>query len=715
MFKPTSSRGLALLTMAALLSACGGGSHSGSVVPTVGGGGSGGDQPAGTPATATFSFTIVKDAAGSAGRVRPAYVSLATKSISIQVTDTKNTGDNSDIYANVPAALKAVQSVNFANLTGNPNTPGQCGTDPSNPGNYKCTGTYQLPVGTNTVAISDWSGNGATGNKLSGQIGTYVTLQGAANAYSVILDANAATTSVSGTTSCTNGPIGASFGSIGTTPQTLTVGFTDLSGKTIVAPGLPTIQVLDHNGVWQPASGTINGSGGTVAFAVNQSAQTVTLTPSNSGITSVSVNVRGVPPSGTDGLSFAATKAFTYSAGVALPSSFLTVIEQLGAASGQLDLYTVSLGATDTFTPYHTINNGTALAVTSSLNEGKPDIDNPRAMLFNATGDILLANGGQGGTGGDFGDFACIPSGAISTGAAISTTSSTNALDPQSIELGTDNSVVIGNVPASATYNAVTYVLGSVYAPAAASRSIANGSSLGTFAVVALPTAPQAGTFAAAITNGTTVSRVTIKSPDGTETNLTDSTIYDPQALAWDGTNGQLAIAGGVNGTGQAYLDFYTIAGTKVKSIIIRNDGGGNSLLEGDLLAASADGHIAVAGVGATGLPEVQVYDNTATRATVGGDIPFDACVDAGCSSNVYGLNAVVTSVHFLSNTKLLVTLSDTSTIAKQGVYIYDISQLVAPCTCFDPFTGLQQANSPKATGFQQFSTNPPLGAAYKP
>lgn len=129
----------------------------------------------------------------------------------------------------------------------------------------------------------------------------------------------------------------------------------------------------------------------------------------------------------------------------------------------------------------------------------------------------------------------------------------------------------------------------------------------------------------------------------------------------------------------------------------------------------SPNGHIAVAGVGASGLPEVQIYDNTANRATVGADIPFDACTTAICSANVYGTNPVVTSVHFLSDTKLLVTLSDTGLVAKQGVYIYDISQLASPCTCFDPITGLQQANSPEQTGFQQFSTNPPLGAAYKP
>jgi len=713
MFNPSHRRGLALLVTAAILTACGGGSHSG-VVPSLGNGPGGGGPGAGTPVTARFAFTI-KGATGAASQVRPAYVSLATKSISLVVTDTKNAADNSDIYANVPAALKDLQIVDFANLTGDPNTPGQCGPDPSNPGNFKCTATFQLPVGINTVTIVDWSATDATGSKLSQQIGDYTTVQGAANAYAVILDGNAASTSVSGTTSCTNGPIGASFGSTGTTPVVLNVGFTDLAGKTIVAPGLPTIQVQDNTSTYRSTNGTISGTGGTIAFSIDQNAQTITLTPSTAPITGATLFVRGVPPNATDGLNFSALKSFGYTVGTAPPAGFLAVVEETAPASGKVDLYTVTLGATDTFTPYTVAGGGTSLAVTNSLNESKPNVDNPRAMLFNATGDLLIANGGQGGTGGDYGDFACIPAGSIATGAAVSTTSSTNADDPQSIEIGTDNSVAIGNVPTTAALNASTYTLGSVYTAAPSTRSIVNTSSLGTFDLAALPTAPQAGTFAAAITNGTTVSRVTIKSPSGSESNVTDPTIYDPHALGWDAANAQLVVAGLVNGSGQAYLDFLTVGGTIVKSIVIRDDGSGNSLMEGDLLAASPNGYVAVAGVGASGLPEVQVYDNTATRAPVGGDIPFDACTTAGCTTNVYGTNPVVTSVHFLSDTKLLVTLSDTGLVAKQGVYIYDIGQLVAPCTCFDPITGLQQANSPKQTGFQQFSTNPPLVAAYKP
>ncbi len=642
---------------------------------------------------------------------RRKYVSSATKSVSVQVTDTKNAGTIADIYANVAAALKAVQVANFANMTGNGSIAGQCGTDPSNGGNYKCTATFQLPIGINTITITAWDAAGGTGNKLSQQISTVTTSQGAANAYAISLDANASAMTISGTAACTNGPVGASFGSVGTTPVTMSVTFTDPAGKTITAPGLPLIQILDNTSTYQSAAGTINGTGGNVSFTINQSAQTITLTPSNSAVTSATVSVKGVPANGGDGLTFAQTKSFSFSTGAAPPPSFLAVVEQTGANSGKIDLYTVTLGGSDTFSPYAV----QSLATTSSLNEGKPDVDNPRAMVFDGSGDLLIANGGDG-IPSDYGDFACVPAGAISTGASVSTTTSTNAKDPESIALNTDTSVVVGNVPASAAYNTVAYTLGNTYAAAPISRDISNASgTLGTFDVVAVPGAAQSGTYAAAVTDGTSTSKVVMVAPNGAQTALTDSTIFSPHALAWDSFNSQLVIASGYNNaTSTAYLDFYTAAGVKVKSVLIGSDGG-YSDFEGDKVAASSSGYVAVAGLDFNGLPAVQVYDGTAARGLVGGVIPFDACADPTCATFVYGTNPVVTSLKFLSGTKLLVTLSDSNMVAKQGVYIFDVTQLTSPCTCYDPVQSAQEPASPKQTGFLNFTTNPPQAAAYKP
>ena len=73
--------------------------------------------------------------------------------------------------------------------------------------------------------------------------------------------------------------------------------FADLDGHTIVNPGLPTIQIQDSAGTWQSACGTITATGVNVTFAINQSTQSFTLTPSTVPVTNATVNVRGVPPS----------------------------------------------------------------------------------------------------------------------------------------------------------------------------------------------------------------------------------------------------------------------------------------------------------------------------------------------------------------------------------------------------------------------------------
>ena len=226
-----------MLAGTAALSACGGGSHSG--IPALNG--TPGSPVASAPATFTFTFP---KSTSSAGKRSPKYLSSATKSVTLQVTDTKNHGDHSDIYANVPTALKAVQIANFANLTGNPNVAGQCGTDPNNAGNYKCTATFQVPIGDDTMTLTSWDATGGTGNKLSQSISTQWAQQGVTNSFAISLDANAATITVSGTAACTSGgSVGTAYGSVGTSPATFTVAYTDAAGKTIVSPGQPALNV----------------------------------------------------------------------------------------------------------------------------------------------------------------------------------------------------------------------------------------------------------------------------------------------------------------------------------------------------------------------------------------------------------------------------------------------------------------------------------------
>jgi hypothetical protein len=706
----------AMLAASVMLTACGGGSHS-AVVPGAGQGTGGKTLRS---QSVTFVFTVPKTVSSrvrTAGNARtPQYVSAATKSISIALTHVTNAGNSQDI---TPGTLPPALVVNVPNGTGSA-PGGPCVTDPLNAGNYKCTASDMLYVGNDSLTIKTFDGSGATGNVLSEFQPIETVVQGAANSFAVSLDANASTMTVSGTAACATGPVGASFGSVGTTPVNFTVAYTDPATKTIVGPGLPTLAIQDNTATYQTSTGTINGTGGTVSFSINQAAQTFTLTPSSSSVTNATVNVNATPHTAGDGLPFNKTQSFTFSTGPAPPASFLAVVEQLGTSSGKIDLYTVSLGASDTFTPYTVSGGGTSLAVTNSTNENKPDVDNPRDLLFDGNGDLLIANGGQGGAivagSPDYGDMACVPAGAIATGSTTTTTTSGNAKDPESIAIGTDSSVALGNVPASAAYDLIEDVFGTTYTPAPTSRDIANSGSLGDTAVVALSTsgANPAGTFATAITDGASVSKVAIKRPNGSETDITDSTIADPDALGFDAANNQLVIAN--FNTNASYLDFYSVGSTpaQVKALLIRDDGAGNSQVEGAKVAVSPNGYVAVGGISSSGNPEVLVYDNTAARNMVGGGpIPFDSTTTSCGATYIYGQTVVVEGLRFLTNTKLLVALYS-STAAKQGIYTYDITQTQTN-TGFDGITCSATPNSVKQTGFVNFATNPPLGAAYKP
>jgi hypothetical protein len=111
------------------------------------------------------------------------------------------------------------------------------------------------------------------------------------------------------------------------------------------------------------------------------------------------------------------------------------------------------------------------------------------------------------------------------------------------------------------------------------------------------------------------------------------------------------------------------------------------------------------------------VYDNTVARNPVGAPIAYNATSDAGCTSYIYGPGAIPTSLTWLSNTKLLVSLqafTGGSANATNGLYIYDISTLVTP-SGFDDQTCTALTAAPKQTHFHQITTNKPLATAFKP
>jgi hypothetical protein len=707
----------AMLAASVALAACGG-SHS-TALPALGGSGK-------TVASenATFQFTVPKTTTSAvrvAGGRAPRYVSAATKSIQLVLNSASATSP-------APAPV-TTQVVNVPNGTGS--APGAPCTA-SGP-NYVCTMTVKLPIGSDGLTFTTYdANNGASGggNILSEQKSTVTIVQGVANgpggAFSIVLDGNASTMTVSGSGSCQNGPVGASFGSVGTTPVNFSVAYTDPASKTIVTPGLPKLSVT-----------TSGVTGGTIGVSVNQAAQTYTLTPSASGV-SGTINVSAVQADSTgssDGLGFTKTKSYTFATGNPPPASFLAAVEQFGVGSGAVDLFTVALGGSggaDTISAY---TPATLATTNSNGGSGPPDVDNPLDLVFDSTGDLLIGNGGTTtGTPVDNGNLACVPVGAIATGQNTSTTVTTNVDDPVGIAYDSrDGSVALANNPTSAPEQLDEFLLTGNYTAAATGRDLA-ASGMGSFGLTNLPTM-AAGSYAISLTTGVendpahntgsakiaievptsaTTSSETDILPSGTGTNCTANPcaipaqygIDIPHQIAWDSTNSQLVIAN--NSAFHKLLTFYNLAGTQQFAV--------NTALRNDKVAVSSNGYVAVSGTGSFGYPQVKVYDNTAARNAVNGPIPFNGTTTSCGSTYIYGSGAVVNALTWLSNTKLLIALQSyngSTATAQNGLYVFDISATAVP-TGFDDVSCSAFTAAPKQTGFVHIN-NKPLGTAFKP
>lgn len=652
-----------------------------------------------------FRF-VVKRSAPHGGR-QPRYVSAATKSFTAQVTEVEDSnGDNI-----TPSPAPALVTVNVTN-TGTPGSP--CVADNVNPGNYVCTIAIQLYVGNDTLHIRAYDATGGTGNVLSSQNPVLSVVEGVNNPYTIALDGNASAIALTASGSCEAGAVGSAFGSVGTTPITFNATYTDADGKTIVAPGLPILSVGGYT-----TSGTITGTGGNVGVSVNQSTQSFTLTPSTSSV-SATIDVQATPANSSgvsDGLSFTRTASFTFDTGPAPPAhNFLAGVEQSSTNAGQIDFFNVTLGGSggpDTFAAF----SPATLAVTNSTNQGKPDVDNPVSLTWDSSGDLLIGNGGTG-TGGDTGNLACVPAGAIATGANTSTTATAYVDDPVGIAYDArDGAVALANNPTSASEQVAEYALSGDYTADPTSDDI-SASGFGAFADITLPTL-AAGTFAAALTTGTESdpshsgsgqSKIAVLAPGGQETDITDTSTYaidEPRGLAWDAQNDQIAIAN--FSSFHKDLSFYTTAGSQVKVV--------NTGLRNYHVAASPNGTIAVAGNTAFGYPQVQVYDNTTARNAIGGPIPYNSTTTSCGSTYIYGQDTVVVNaLLWLSNTKLLVGVqASTSGVATSynGFYIYDTTALAVPAG-YDDVSCNAFAAAPGQTGFVHTS-NKPLAAAFKP
>ena len=699
------------------LAACGGGgSHSSALTPSAPVSSTAPAAPyTGPLADATFKITIPVPTTSAKAR-RPAYVSSSTTKIVFTLNSATIAGMSGATLATFNTTNLGAKAVTLNSAT----CPGS--------GPWTCTLTIKLPPGTDNVTVSAQDGSS---NILSQQISNFTVVVATANSFSITLDANANTMTISASSGFCAGAFtvasAQTIPTVGTTPITFSVSYKDLAGKTIIGPGLP---ILTVNGHTNDNSGAGYTDPGNLNTKVNQAAQTYTL-QITSGSGTAAVAVAATPNVGTDGLSFNKTLNHSFQAGPAPPASFLAVIEQTGTNAGKIDLFTVSLGATDSFSAF----SPATLAVQPppvAGNAQNSDVDFPQDLLFDPNGDLLIANGGGSVSGVDFGNFACVPAGAITTGANVATVLTTNMDDPAFLALGTDNTVAVANVPASAGVKVEEFELSGSYTPDSGTRNITNATypGLGTAGVIALPatgTNPS-GSFASSITNGTSVSHIVIKRPDGTSTPIDNTHIVAP-ALAYDSFNDQIAAASN-NGT-NSWLNFVNPTTFAVVKQFAMHDTGcysagawnncppggaatptGVSDMKASVIAASSSGYVAVGGITNSGEPEVQVYNPS--HNPTGAPIPYDATTTPGGATFVYGnATIIVSALRFITATKLLVSLQSDDGV-HQGIYTYDVSTLAPSCSpCYDANAN-QFPNSPKQTGFKALG-NSPLSVAYKP
>ena len=346
---PAFRRAAILLTAAVLLTGCaGGGGSTHAALPAA-------QAPVNTPPVGTapvrLTFIVPKGpnakqrAAQTTGRT-PKYVTAATAAIAVTLTAVANPTTHAAITP--PGGLPQTTTLHVTSTAQNPNTPGQCGPDPANAGNIRCTETIDLPLGDDALTIAAYdgfSGGNATGNIISQQRAVAPVVQGALNTFAFTLDANAGTFTVTAPagvtlasgTNCSGQTI-AGAGDIsptctatitGNAATSFSVAVADVHGSTIplTAPGAPVLTATSSN----DASFSASVSGNTltiVPHSVNVSAK-ITLT-------SAPANTSGASPG--DGLS-TVTLAFTVAnvPGVSWKTRTPTGLPRQNGAAGVLN------------------------------------------------------------------------------------------------------------------------------------------------------------------------------------------------------------------------------------------------------------------------------------------------------------------------------------------------------------------------------------------
>jgi N-acetylneuraminic acid mutarotase len=252
----------------------------------------------------TLTFIVPKAPSGKLRAAQstarqPKYITAATAAIKVTLTAVANPSTNAPI---TPAGgLPQSTTFQVTSTAQNPNTPGQCGTDPANAANIKCTETIDLPLGNDSLTIAAYDGyssGNATGNVISQQRAVAAVQQGVVNSLTFTLDANAGTFTVTAPvgitlasgTNCAGSTItGASDISAtcaatitGTNPTNFNVVIADAHGSVIplTAPGAPALSVTSSN---------------TANFTAAISGNTLTITPHSVNV-SAKITLTSTPP-----------------------------------------------------------------------------------------------------------------------------------------------------------------------------------------------------------------------------------------------------------------------------------------------------------------------------------------------------------------------------------------------------------------------------------
>src|SRR6202163_2190730 len=257
------SSALACVAAASLASCGGGGSHSTALPQPAPTSTAAGAAYTGPLSDATFKITIPVPTSAKARR--PAYVSSSTTKIVFTL--------NSDTVGLTGAALTAFNTANLGAKAVTLNSATCPGSGP-----WTCTLTIKLPPGTDNVTVSAQDGSS---NILPQQITNFNVVVATANSFSITLDANANTMTVSASSGFCAGAFtvasAQTIPTVGTSAITFSVSYKDLAGKTIIGPGLPVLTVNGHTDD-NPGNGHAGYTDpGNLNTKVNQATQTYTL------------------------------------------------------------------------------------------------------------------------------------------------------------------------------------------------------------------------------------------------------------------------------------------------------------------------------------------------------------------------------------------------------------------------------------------------------